>query len=337
MNFKEKTTAKTTVRTVQGLAPNVLINSDALTKMFIYTKECSDEIGWLGTVKDLGKNNYYINDVYLFAQEVHGATTEITPEGLSAFGEEILARPDGMDIWNDLKLWGHSHVNMAVFASGQDDKQMDEFATIGHEWFIRLICNKKGDMTIDFFDYAKGIAFLDVPWYEVASDQEQTLLDQIRELNNQLETLRQTRTTSLESAIKEEMKTKVVKKQWSTVGSSKNYANAYGRYVNGVWTRWEDDEEEEKSTITPTKSASTTTDEEIGKKKTDEDEENILETDDDVMYYFTTNDLWALGAFDTLEDLNDELDFYGYRDFFTEDDMERILRVAYKVYLRYET
>ena len=67
-----------------------------------------DEVGWLGTVYYNSEHNYYfVSDVFLFDQEVHGTTTEITPEGLADFATELLQREDGMEIWNNMKLWGH--------------------------------------------------------------------------------------------------------------------------------------------------------------------------------------------------------------------------------------
>src|SRR5690606_11009605 len=108
-------------------------------KMFIYVDECNDEIGWLGTAKIMEGNEHnivFIDDVFLFDQEVHATTTEITPEGLTEFANELIEMGDkGIEIWNNIKVWGHSHVNLGVSPSGQDDKQMKTFRDGGHDWF----------------------------------------------------------------------------------------------------------------------------------------------------------------------------------------------------------
>lgn len=122
MNFKERTSTNMTVKIRSGHTPTVFINRTALNKMFIYTDEVADEVGWLGTVQKVD-NGYHIIDVFLFDQQVHGATTEISPEGLAAFAEELLQLPEGVEIWNSMRLWGHSHVNMGITLRGKTTRK----------------------------------------------------------------------------------------------------------------------------------------------------------------------------------------------------------------------
>lgn len=360
MNFIERLNPDTKVQVIASKVPRIGITSDALAKMFVYVDECNDEVGWLGTVKQINEKYYIIDDVFLFDQEVHGTTTEITPEGLAEFAEELLQREDGLEIWNNLKMWGHSHVNMSVTPSGQDDKQMKDFAEIGHDWFIRLICNKKGDMKLDFFHYKLGIAFLDVPWEEVVSEEEEAIQEEIFRLQELLEQAKEKRVELYKEPIKEEMKTKVRKKTYvhyygkNYTGLNRTYVNQYGRYVNGQWKRWEEyppTEEEKKiyhNTIpltylgNTTKTITTTGDTE--KKEIEENkkrkigrylEQDAFESDDDVLQFFTTRELIELAECQNLYDLEEELELYGYYQYFTENDLERIFRVAYKVSSRF--
>ena len=360
MNFIERLNPTTTVQVIANKVPRIGITSDALAKMFVYVDECNDEVGWLGTVKQINEKYYIIDDVFLFDQEVHGTTTEITPEGLAEFAEELLKREDGLEIWNNLKMWGHSHVNMTVTPSGQDDKQMKDFAEVGHDWFIRLICNKKGDMKLDFFHYNLGIAFLDVPWEEVASEEEEAIQEEMKRLQQLLEQAKEKRVEAYKEPIKEEMKTKVRKKTYAYsyvnnyVSSSRVYANQYGRYENGKWKRWDEyppTEEEKKiyrntipSTYLGNTAKMTTT---IGgtKKKEEKEsekrkigrylEQDVLESDDDVIRLFTTNELVEFAYCNSLYELEEELELCGYVQFFTENDLERIYRVAHKVASKY--
>ena len=120
--------------------------------MKYYVQLSNKEIGWLGEAYKNEQSNYiYIKDVMLFKQEVHMTTCEITPEGLSDFAEELLQLKNGMDIWNNLTVWGHSHVNMGVSPSSQDHDQMKVFKDGGHKWFLRIIANKSGELETTLF------------------------------------------------------------------------------------------------------------------------------------------------------------------------------------------
>ena len=217
------------VEVLERCLPKIIISKTALRKMNIYIKECKEEIGWLGTVtKD--KEYYYISDVMLFEQEVHATTTEITPEGLSKFGEELLQQENGIDIWNSIKVWGHSHVNMSVFASGQDDAQMETFAENGHDFFIRIIANKKGEMKLDLYDYMQGVIYTNLSWFENPTEVELGVTNQIAELESQvaelelqLEVINQKEIESLQGNIILEMKDKVVSKSAKTSYRVSNY------------------------------------------------------------------------------------------------------------------
>ena len=176
-----------------GDIPQIIILPLALQKMEYYVKHCDTEIGWLGQV--VRQDNYYIiKDVYLFKQEVHSTTCEITPEGLAEFAEEILNQENGLEIYNSIRLWGHSHVNMTVSASGQDDSQMKLFKETGCDWFLRTIANKHGDMEFTLFDYKNNYIVEDVPWQMwIGLDIE------------------------LEDSIKKEIESKVQKKTYTTL------------------------------------------------------------------------------------------------------------------------
>lgn len=144
--------------------PSVLFTYDALAKMDAFIQTCPTEVGWLGYVEHFATENlYYVTDVELFKQNASAATTEIQPETLSSFAEELLARDNGVELWNSLRLWGHSHVNMGVTPSGQDDSQMKVFSA-NTDYFIRVIGNKAGEMKVDVYDFTAGINCLDVVW-----------------------------------------------------------------------------------------------------------------------------------------------------------------------------
>lgn len=254
MNFVERKSPKTTIKVRATHIPTVHINEKALQKMFIYTDEVSDEVGWLGTAyRD--DNIFYIEDVFLFDQEVHGATTEITPEGLADFATELMQQPDGMEIWNNLKMWGHSHVNMSITPSGQDDKQMEEFSKNGHDFFIRLICNKKGELAVDVYDYKNGLEFHNAPWLihvdEAENEGKSAIKLQINELYAQIEQLEEAiadmeekELEALRTPIKEEIKEKVRKltyssRKYTTYGTNSKTTTSSQLKMNSLpWQGW---------------------------------------------------------------------------------------------------
>lgn len=123
----------------------------ARNKMELYCDLSEGEIGWLAFVEKFDKQGFLITDCALLKQEVHSTTTEITAEGLLEFWNAVAPEKH-----EQIKLWGHSHVNMSVNPSGQDDSQMEYFKD-GNPWFIRLITNKKREYYIDIYDYANGI------------------------------------------------------------------------------------------------------------------------------------------------------------------------------------
>lgn len=130
---------------------DLFIKAEAKAKMEMYCDLSDGEIGWLAFVEKVGNSGYLITDCVLLKQEVNGTTTEIDPSALIEFWNETPVEEQCK-----IKCWGHSHVNMGVTPSGQDDSQMEYFKD-GNPWFIRLITNKKREYHIDIFDYEHGV------------------------------------------------------------------------------------------------------------------------------------------------------------------------------------
>lgn len=284
--FKQRTIAET-VKPLQVSMPKVIISAEALTKMQLYIEGCTKEVGWLGTAIKQG-NNYFIMDTYLFEQEVHSTTTEITPEGLSNFGEEILKRNDGMEIWNNLKVWGHSHVNMGVTPSGQDDSQMNTFKDGGHDWFIRIIGNKSGDLKIDIYNYEMGVIYNDIKFFIGLTDEEIKIRDKIEKLEAELNETKKKRVEMFKENVTKEIKEKVKEKQFggvTTFGPKQWAINA-----NGVW----------EQTI-------------IGGSEDRYMSERVITCQDDVYYYFDIDVIEEASTCTSIADLNDVLKKHGHK------------------------
>ena len=217
-------------RIIKGFEPIVLININALNKMKEYIRQSNKEIGWLGTVvKENGM--YNILDVYLFKQEVHETTTEITTDGLNEFAMEILSQEDGMEIWNNMKMWGHSHVNMSTSPSVQDDNQMDLFTQNANDFFIRIIANKKDEFRIDIWDYEKGVIYEKLN-YIIDYGKDAELIQELQMKIFKLQSIIDDKTNVKKEMIDEvakEIKEKVKEKTFKTYPT---YNNSYG-YKNG--------------------------------------------------------------------------------------------------------
>ena len=191
---------------------NVYILPEAREKMEMYCELCEEEVGWLGFVEKYDNVGFVITDVVLLKQEVHATTTEIDPTALLDFWGETPVEQQGK-----IKLWGHSHVNMAPSPSGQDDSQMDYFKD-GNDWFIRLITNKKGDMNITIYDYKNG--------FEITDDRLITYNPHRGELRKQIQ-------EEIDAKVKEKKYEPVVTKGYKfndyDFRNSYNYINSKGK------------------------------------------------------------------------------------------------------------
>lgn len=340
--FKERNNPTTIVKAIPSKIPQIIISADALAQMQVYTETCNDEIGWLGTVTPI-QGGYFIQDVYLFEQEVHATTTEITPEGLQKFAEELLQQEDGMEIWNNLRMWGHSHVNMPVNPSAQDDKQMNQFAQTGQDFFIRIITNKKGELRVDVYNYKEGIQYLDVPWTEYASESEYQIRRQINDLENdfnmqiklledQLKSIQEQRVNQYKPHIEAEIKEKVSK----LVVTYK--ANGYSQF-NQKKTTTQTQTLIPSSTTTKTNTNGTTYIQ-TGLEDFEEPfqliytKENHFTFDHDVYKEFKEEELREFASCISIADLEMLLKDYGYDCSFSKDDVARINRVAYESFTR---
>lgn len=143
-----------------------LLEKDVPTPRVFYTPEvwgviqlaiahCEVEIGWLGLVRKHNETDYLVYDVFIPKQTVSHTETDIDESAMSALANEIFAA--GEDPGN-LYYWGHSHVNMGVQPSGQDEEQvaiyLDSLPVL-----IRGIYNKRGESNVCVFDTEQRVVF----------------------------------------------------------------------------------------------------------------------------------------------------------------------------------
>jgi hypothetical protein len=137
------------------------------------------EFGWFCLVDyDQASHTFTLDSLLLPEQEVSSSTCELSPASLAKiqtglFKEDTAAgiKPnDHRYRMNKMRGWFHSHVNMAVTPSSQDDAQIESFGS-NNKWpyAIRGIVNLQMEMKIDVFWFERLTRFTDVPW-QVVSD-----------------------------------------------------------------------------------------------------------------------------------------------------------------------
>ena len=134
-------------------APEAYIKMTSLVSMF------TDEVGWHGIAyrgDDESKDDYYITDIIVYPQEVTGST--VTPDQ-KEYQNWLMSHDD--DVFNNIRMQGHSHVNMGVTPSGVDTNFYEEILSqlTDDMFYIFMIWNKRGEKTIKIYDLKKNILF----------------------------------------------------------------------------------------------------------------------------------------------------------------------------------
>lgn len=167
-----------------GSTPKILITKSAYDTMFYIVEGSAEEVGWLGTVERAGMS-FLISEVFLFEQEVHSTQTKLDPEDIGKFFTNLLMQEGGIEKSNEIRFWGHSHVNMGVTPSGSygpgsygDLSQMHKFGEAA-EYFIMGIANKNGEIRFEIFFYDLGVKIEDVEW-SLYEPENESLKDRIK-------------------------------------------------------------------------------------------------------------------------------------------------------------
>lgn len=164
---------------ITGGTPQIHVSFEAYRKMWLYVcASGKDEISWLGTVRE-DDGEYFIDDVWLLKQTVTSVESEITEDGLHELANQLLAQPGGEATWNQMRFWGHYHPFNSADPSSQDEAQLREFLECGHEFFIRGIACRGGQIKFTIYLIKRGIIITDVPWILDLHLADQDLRDQI--------------------------------------------------------------------------------------------------------------------------------------------------------------
>ncbi len=147
---------------IEGRFPRLIFSPEAAAKMDSLVSCCSLEISWYATSHTVATSrgvDYRIDDVFVAPQICSMGGTEFFEADLYQpfMGADGKISPENLRTISNLHVWGHSHVNMGVQPSAIDERQTDAFIEKISDYFIRLICNKRGDMNAALYLFDRGL------------------------------------------------------------------------------------------------------------------------------------------------------------------------------------
>lgn len=154
-----KTNDNITASQIKKTVPKIFVTPEAYFKIMEYAKQCQYEISWFSRVYN-EQNWYVILDAILLDQTVTGSSAEFSEEELSNFMVSTI-KDKGIDFFNEIKCWGHSHVEMSTSPSAQDLKQILAFNE--QDYYIMLIVNKYEEAHLEFYDFKNNMLYRNLP------------------------------------------------------------------------------------------------------------------------------------------------------------------------------
>ncbi len=111
----------------------------AKRKLELYANATDQEISGLGKVTQHADGNLWIDDVYIMEQKVSSGDTELDPEAVAKFINEVIVKGEDPA---KLKLWWHSHGMMGAFWSTTDEHTAGIFK---NGWMLSVVVNQRGE------------------------------------------------------------------------------------------------------------------------------------------------------------------------------------------------
>jgi len=134
----------------------IWLTQEAYRKMVALVTEFSSEVGWHGTVSRSADNEFVVEDIFVYPQEVTSSTVNTDQ---FAYTEWLYSLND--DVFNNLRMHGHSHCNMGVSPSGVDENHrqgiLDQLEP--DMFYVFMIWNKSFSAHALIYDMARNILF----------------------------------------------------------------------------------------------------------------------------------------------------------------------------------
>lgn len=131
----------------------IQFSEKAYNKMLALVGIVDKEVGWHGTV-EFNNDEFLVTDIFVYPQQVTNATVRADDEGLIKWFSEL-----DDEIFNSLRLWGHSHCFMASKPSSLDYETEYNFikSMFPENHYVSIIINKHGEITERiYYKDAKG-------------------------------------------------------------------------------------------------------------------------------------------------------------------------------------
>jgi len=232
-----KKSAKTTIQKMlheeDYKTPMVGIKMEALMKMSAYVSISQIEFGWLCASMRLQDNNFYIYETFCCQQENSGVSSDLREEGLQELAQRLI-KEGREDELSNIRTWGHSHVDMQISPSVQDDETFEEYYK-NCDYFIRIIMNKKNEICIDVADTERGVIYYDVDWFVLEPEELQIMktdyeiaANNLKEMKDAIDAIYAAAEEEAETTAKEEYAKYVTKESFLYHAGEKLHSPAYG-------------------------------------------------------------------------------------------------------------
>lgn len=120
-------------------------------------REFDKEVAWHGVAERCEeKDTYLISDILVYPQEVTGSTVTTDQNEYEMW---LMKQED--DVFNNIRMQGHSHVNMSTSPSSVDLNLYDGILSQldSDMFYIFMIYNKRGEKTVKLYDLRENILF----------------------------------------------------------------------------------------------------------------------------------------------------------------------------------
>jgi len=136
----------------------VWLTQEAYRKIVALVMNFASEVAWHGTVTRVGNNEFVIEDIFVYPQEVTGSTVNTDQK---AYSEWLYSLDD--NTFNQIRMQGHSHVNMGVSPSSVDDKHRQQILDQLEPdmFYVFMIWNKSLTVHTLIYDMARNILYED--------------------------------------------------------------------------------------------------------------------------------------------------------------------------------
>jgi len=153
----------------EAIPPDVYIDAEAMAKLRAWTHHAEGEVSGLGLVEVARDgeriSSLEVTDVFILEQECTSVSTELDPDAVSALLVELATQEKE----DQLRFWWHSHANMGVFWSSNDESNIRRMAT--EDFLVSIVLNKewKTLTRVDWFAPAR-VTLDDLPLHVLLND-----------------------------------------------------------------------------------------------------------------------------------------------------------------------